>query len=74
MSTALHAGEKRACKDAVKQQRMWAAVGEYFRSVAAGHTPSRWDLLCSYPDLADELEQFLARVRAGRNADWVGSK
>ncbi len=57
-----------ASADPVKHERMRAAVRAYFRSISAGCTPSRWDLLCCYPDLADELDKFLAAVRSGWDA------
>ena len=65
-----HAAAEASSADPIKYERMRAAVRAYFRSISAGHTPTRWDLLCRYPDLADELEKFLADVRAGWNAGW----
>src|SRR5947209_3338121 len=43
-----------------RDQRLHEAVLEYLKAVDAGQTPRSQELMNRYPDLADDLREFLA--------------
>jgi eukaryotic-like serine/threonine-protein kinase len=47
-----------------REQRLDEVITEYFQAVEAGWQPNESDWLARYPDLADDLQAFLANQRS----------